>query len=89
MVSEKTRALLRAQIPYGDKRKRVLCDNLNCEPCHNNSFASTLIINPTIKIVDKTIDARKIQKLSLIELLFWCLTCKHTFNKKVTSLTKC
>lgn len=87
MVSEKTRALLRAQIPCGDKRKRVLCDDLNCKPCHNSSFESVLDKIPNIEIVDNNIDPRKIQKYSQKELLFKCNVCLHTFNKKIMGFT--
>ena len=87
IVSEKTRALLRAKIPCGNKRKRVLCNDLNCEACYDKSFESVLDKIPNIEIVDNNIDPRKIQKYSQKELLFKCNVCLHMFNKKIMGFT--
>jgi very-short-patch-repair endonuclease len=83
MVSEKTRALRRGLL-LCDK-KRVLCDDDDCDACFNKSFASCIPKN--IEIVDTQIDARDIQKYSQKELLFKCTDCNHTFIKKIMGFT--
>jgi hypothetical protein len=77
------RDLIRANKPCSEKR--VLCNDDKCDTCFNKSFASC--IPETIRIVDKNIVPRQIQKYSQKELLFECDTCNHEFNKLIVALT--
>lgn len=77
------RDIIRANLPCD--KKRVLCDDDDCNACFNKSFASCIPKN--IEIVDKQIDARDIQKYSQKELLFKCTDCNHTFIKKIMGFT--
>lgn len=77
------RDIIRANKPCSEKR--VLCDDNECDACFNKSFASC--IPNTIKIADKNINPRQIQKYSQKELLFECDTCNHEFNKTIIALT--
>jgi len=79
------RDLIRALKPCSEKPK-TLCNDLDCDPCLKKSFAGW--IPSTIKIVDKNITPRQILKCCIDVLLFYCITCKHTFNKKVFTLTR-
>ena len=81
------RDIIQALKPCSEKPK-TLCNDINCIPCYKKSFKSALDKIPNIEIVDKNIDPRQILKYSLIEFLFLCLTCSHTFNKKVKSFTQ-
>lgn len=79
------RDIIQALKPCSEKPK-TLCNDPNCKACPKKSFAGW--IPSTIKIVDKNINPRQILKCCIEVLLFYCMTCKHTFNKKVFSLTR-
>lgn len=79
------RDIIQALKPCSEKPK-TLCNDPDCKACPQKSFAGW--IPSTIKIVDKNINPRQILKCCIEVLLFYCMICKHTFNKKVFSITR-
>lgn len=65
-------------------KKRMLCDDDDCNICFNKSFQS---IPYHTNLTDKSINARKLSKFSNKHLHFSCDKCNHGFTKMVQKVS--
>jgi len=70
--------------PYCSNPSQKLCDNIICNLCFNNSFASNEKSN---NIIDKNkFNARFIFKSCSTKINFLCDNCNHTFEKTTNGI---
>ena len=66
---------------------KLLCSNLECNMCYDNSFASHILINSTWS-KKNNLSPREVTKASNEKYYFNCTICNHEYDRQVSNALK-